>query len=178
MIYQEMIGYLTIEDPREQEKVWQSLSPQVRDYLNIFLDLMSQSQENVYYEKSKFYRLITADEFENLRQVYLKMQSKDIVIDSVFEEEFKLAFISYEKKAEMKAKMNQWRVEMENGISTTPVPSHEPVLNNKQQNLMENKMHTPRLQTTKNEKQNSTGGCLIAIFAGILILIVLYWVLK
>jgi hypothetical protein len=104
--------------------VWQSLSPQVRDYLNIFLDLMSQSQENVYYEKSKFYRLITADEFENLRQVYLKMQSKDIVIDSVFEEEFKLAFISYEKKAEMKAKMNQWRVEMENGISTTPVPSH------------------------------------------------------
>ena len=43
---------------------------------------MNQAQENVYYEKSKFYRLITEDEFENLRLVYLKTQSKDIVIDA------------------------------------------------------------------------------------------------
>ena len=107
MIYQEMYGYLTIEDPREQDKVWQSLSPQVRDYLNVFLDLMNQAQENVYYEKSKFYRLITEEEFENLRLVYLKMQSKEIVIDAAFEEEFKQAFITFEKKAEMKAKMKK-----------------------------------------------------------------------
>ena len=37
MIYQEMYGYLTIEDPEEQKKVWPLLSPQVRDYVNVFL---------------------------------------------------------------------------------------------------------------------------------------------
>jgi hypothetical protein len=122
MIYQERYGYLTIEDPQERDKAWKSLSPQVRDYLNVFLDLMNQAQENVYYEKSKFYRLITADEFENLRLVYFKMQSNDIVIDAAFEEEFKQAFITYETKAAMKAKMNQWRAEMENEVAPTPDP--------------------------------------------------------
>jgi len=125
MIYQEMYGYLIIEDPRERDKAWKSLSPQVRDYLNVFLDLMNQAQENVYYEKSKFYRLITADEFENLRIVYFKMQSKDIVIDAAFEEEFKHAFIAYETKAAMKAKMNQWRLEMENDESPAPIQIQE-----------------------------------------------------
>ena len=179
MIYQEMYGYLTIEDPQERDKAWKSLSPQVRDYLNVFLDLMNQAQENVYYEKSKFYRLITADEFENLRLVYFKMQSKDIVIDAAFEEEFKQAFITYETKAAMKAKMNQWRAEMENEVAPTPIPLQEPIFYNKQRMVEEDDMventrnYIPQNSDTNSGK--SAGGCLIAIIAGILILIALYW---
>ncbi len=179
MIYQEMYGYLTIEDPQERDKAWKSLSPQVRDYLNVFLDLMNQAQENVYYEKSKFYRLITADEFENLRLVYFKMQSKDIVIDAAFEEEFKQAFITYETKAAMKAKMNQWRAEMENDVAPTPVPLQEPIFYNKQRMVDQDDMvENTRNYIPQNSDANSgksTGGCLIAIIAGILILITLYW---
>ncbi len=179
MIYQEMYGYLTIEDPQERDKAWKSLSPQVRDYLNVFLDLMNQAQENVYYEKSKFYRLITADEFENLRLVYFKMQSKDIVIDAAFEEEFKQAFITYETKAAMKAKMNQWRAEMENEVAPTPVPLQEPIFYNKQRMVDQDDMvENTRNYIPQNSDANSgksTGGCLIAIIAGILILITLYW---
>ena len=179
MIYQEMYGYLTIEDPQERDKAWKSLSPQVRDYLNVFLDLMNQAQENVYYEKSKFYRLITADEFENLRLVYFKMQSKDIVIDAAFEEEFKQAFITYETKAAMKAKMNQWRAEMENEVAPTPVPLQEPIFYNKQRMVDHDDMvENTRNYIPQNSDANSgksTGGCLIAIIAGILILITLYW---
>jgi hypothetical protein len=179
MIYQEMYGYLTIEDPQERDTAWKSLSPQVRDYLNVFLDLMNQAQENVYYEKSKFYRLITADEFETLRLVYFKMQSKDIVIDAAFEEEFKQAFITYETKAAMKAKMNQWRAEMENEVASTPVPLQEPIFYNKQRmvdqdDMVENtRNYIP--QSSESNSGKSTGGCLIAIIAGILILITLYW---
>ncbi len=179
MIYQEMYGYLTIEDPQERDKAWKSLSPQVRDYLNVFLDLMNQAQENVYYEKSKFYRLITADEFENLRLVYFKMQSKDIVIDAAFEEEFKQAFITYETKAAMKAKMNQWRAEMENDVAPTPVPLQEPIFYNKQRMVDQDDMvENTRNYIPQNSDANSgksTVGCLIAIIAGILILITLYW---
>ena len=174
-----MYGYLTIEDPQERDTAWKSLSPQVRDYLNVFLDLMNQAQENVYYEKSKFYRLITADEFETLRLVYFKMQSKDIVIDAAFEEEFKQAFITYETKAAMKAKMNQWRAEMENEVASTPVPLQEPIFYNKQRmvdqdDMVENtRNYIP--QSSESNSGKSTGGCLIAIIAGILILITLYW---
>ncbi len=179
MIYQEMYGYLTIEDPQERDKAWKSLSPQVRDYLNVFLELMNQAQENVYYEKSKFYRLITADEFENLRLVYFKMQSKDIVIDAAFEEEFKQAFITYETKAAMKAKMNQWRAEMENEVAPTPVPLQEPIFYNKQRMVDQDDMvENTRNYIPQNSDANSgksTVGCLIAIIAGILILITLYW---
>ena len=181
MIYQEMYGYLTLEDPQERDKAWKSLSPQVRDYLNVFLDLMNQAQENVYYEKSKFYRLITEDEFENLRLVYLKMQSKDIVIDAAFEEEFKQAFVAFEKKAAMKAKMNQWRIELENEVTPTPVPMKEPVFYSRQQRMVENDdiaENTKEYQRPQNSGTNSgkpAGGCLIAIVAGILILIALYW---
>ncbi len=174
-----MYGYLTIEDPQERDKAWKSLSPQVRDYLNVFLELMNQAQENVYYEKSKFYRLITADEFENLRLVYFKMQSKDIVIDAAFEEEFKQAFITYETKAAMKAKMNQWRAEMENEVAPTPVPLQEPIFYNKQRMVDQDDMvENTRNYIPQNSDANSgksTVGCLIAIIAGILILITLYW---
>ena len=179
MIYQEMYGYLTIEDPQERDTAWKSLSPQVRDYLNVFLDLMNQAQENVYYEKSKFYRLITADEFENLRLVYFKMQSKDIVIDAAFEEEFKQAFITYETKAAMKAKMNLWRAEMAKEEELTRVQMQEPIFYNKkrmmdQDDMVENtRNYIPQNSDTNSGK--STGGCLIAIIAGILILITLYW---
>jgi hypothetical protein len=133
----------------------------------------------VYYEKSKFYRLITADEFENLRLVYFKMQSKDIVIDAAFEEEFKQALITYETKAAMKAKMNQWRAEMENEVAPTSVPLQEPIFYNKQRmvesdEIMENTIEF-KPQTSPTEKNNLAGGCLIAIIAGILILITLYW---
>lgn len=181
MIYQEMYGYLTIEDPREQDKAWKLLSPQVRDYLNVFLDLMNQAQENVYYEKSKFYRLITEDEFENLRLVFFKMQSKDIVIDAAFEEEFKQAFVAFEKKAAMKAKMNQWRMELENEVTSTPVPMQEPVFYSRQQRMVENDdvaentIEYKRPQNSGTNSGKSTGGCLIAIITGILILIALYW---
>lgn len=184
MIYQEMYGYLTLEDPREQDKAWKSLSPQVRDYLNVFLDLMNQAQENVYYEKSKFYRLITEDEFENLRLVYLKMQSKDIVIDAAFEEEFKQAFVAFEKKAAMKAKMNQWRMELENEVTPTSVPMQEPVFYSRQQRMVENDdiaENTKEYKRPQNSGTNSgksAGGCLIAIIAGILILITLYFFRK
>ena len=182
MIYQEMYGYLTIEDPSEQDKVWQSLSPQIRDYLSVFLDLMNQAQENVYYEKSKFYRLITEDEFENLRLVYLKMQSKDIVIDAAFEEEFKQAFIVFEKKAEMKAKMNQWRSELENEVVPAPISmlEQEPVFYSRQQKITEqdistNQMPHKRYQKPLNEIGESKGGCLlITVIVGIIITIALY----
>ena len=182
MIYQEMYGYLTIEDPKERDKAWKSLSPQVRDYLYVFLDLMNQAQENVYYEKSKFYRLITADEFENLRLVYFKMESKDIVIDAAFEEEFKQAFIAYEKKAVMKAKMNQWRSEMAKEDEPTPVQVQEPIFYNKKRmvdkdDMVENsRNYIP--QNSGPSSGKSTGGCLIAIVAGILIFLALYLGLK
>lgn len=179
MIYQEMYGYLIIEDPRERDKAWKSLSPQVRDYLNVFLDLMNQAQENVYYEKSKFYRLITADEFENLRLVYFKMESKDIVIDAAFEEEFKQAFIAYEKKAAMKAKMNQWRAEMAKEEEPIPVQMQEPIFYNKQRMVDQDDIaENTRNYIPQNSGSNSgkfTGGCLIAIVVGILILLALYW---
>lgn len=184
MIYQEMYGYLTLEDPREQDKAWKSLSPQVRDYLNVFLDLMNQAQENVYYEKSKFYRLITEDEFENLRLVYLKMQSKDMVIDAAFEEEFKQAFVAFEKKAAMKAKMNQWRMELENEVTSTPFTMQEPVFYSRQQRMVENDDIAENTREYKRHQKSGTntgksaGGCLIAIIAGILILITLYFFRK
>lgn len=183
MIYQEMYGYLSLEDPREQDKAWKSLSPQVCDYLNVFLDLMNQAQENVYYEKSKFYRLITEDEFENLRLVYLKMQSKEIIIDAAFEEEFKQAFIAFEKKVAIKAKMNQWRMELENEVTPTPVPLQEPVFYSRQQRMVENNDIAGNTKEYKRSQSGtnsgkSAGGWLIVIIAGILILITLYFFRK
>lgn len=181
MIYQEMYGYLILEDPIEQDKAWKSLSPQVRDYLNVFLDLMNQAQENVYYEKSKFYQLITKEEFENLRSVYFKMQSKDVVIDAAFEEEFKQAFIAYEKKAEMKAKMNQWRAEMNPAPEVVPTTVNENVFYNKKHLIMkeeEEMVPTYKPQFSRSANENSAGGCLIAIVTGIIILITLYFFWK
>ncbi len=184
MIYQEMYGYLIIEDPREQDKVWQSLSPQVRDYLNVFLDLMNQAQENVYYEKSKFYRLITEEEFENLRLVYLKMQSKEIVIDAAFEEEFKQAFITFEKKAAMKAKMNQWRSEMENNLMPAPTSVQENVFYSKQRKMVDSdemlntaQQSPPKRSIIQNE--GAAFGCIIALVVGVLLVAIgLYFFLK
>lgn len=185
MIYLEMYGYLTLEDPQERDKAWKSLSPQVRDYLNVFLDLMNQAQENVYYEKSKFYRLITEDEFENLRLVYLKMQSKEIIIDAAFEEEFKQAFIAFEKKVAMKAKMNQWRAELENEVTPMPIlmQEQEPVFNNKrriiEQDIATKQNPSQNFKNSLSEVGISKGGCLlIAIVAGILITIALYFLLR
>ena len=183
MIYQEMYGYLTLEDPREQDKAWKSLSPQVRDYLNVFLDLMNQAQENVYYEKSKFYRLITEDEFENLRLVYLKMQSKDMVIDAAFEEEFKHAFITFEKKAEMKAKMNQWRADMETNLISAPTSVQENVFYSKQRKMVDSDemLYTAQHSPPKHsiiQNEGAAFGCIITIVAGILITIALYFFLR
>lgn len=184
MIYQEMYGYLTIEDPRKQDKVWQSLSPQVRDYLNVFLDLMNQAQDNVYYEKSKFYRLITEDEFENLRLVYLKMQSKDMVIDAAFEEEFKQAFITFEKKAAMKAKMNQWRAEMENNLIPAPTSVQENVFYSKQRKMVDSDemlntaQHSPPKRSII-QNEGAAFGCIIALVVGVLLVAIgLYFFLK
>ncbi len=158
MIYQDMYGYLTIEDPEEQKKVWPLLSPQVRDYVNVFLSLMKQAPENIYYQKSKFYRLISEEEFENLCLVYLAMQSKDVVIDLEFEAEFKQAFVAYEKKSAMKAKMNRWRSEM--------IVEHE-------------KMAEPRQQVSipSNSEKSSkfSFGCLIEVLIGLLILLAIYF---
>ena len=187
MIYQEMYGYLTIEDPQEQKKVWPSLSPQVRDYLNVFLTQMTEAGEHFYYQKSKFFGLITESEFENLCQVYVAMQSKDVVIDLAFEEEFKQAFLSYElqsqKKAAMKDKMNQWRAEMKPSNTAEPTSVQENVFYNKQQKMvesdeiMENTIEF-KPQTSPTEKNNSAGGCIIAIVAGILITIALYFLFR
>jgi hypothetical protein len=185
MIYQEMYGYLTIEDPQVQKKVWPSLSPQTRDYINVFLTQISEAGNHFYYQKSKFYGLITEAEFENLCLVYEAMQSKDPVIDLAFEEEFKQALISYEKKAALKAKMNQWRAELENEVAPAPIPmqEQEPVFYIKrrmmEQDAATNQMPPRRYQNSLNDTGISKGGCLlIAIIAGILITIALYFLLK
>lgn len=187
MIYQEMYGYLTLEDPQEQKKVWSSLSPQVRDYLNVFLTQMTEAGEHFYYQKSKFFGLITEAEFENLCQVYVAMQSKDVVIDLAFEEEFKEAFKSYElqsqKKAAMKDKMNQWRAEMKPSVAAEPTSVQENVFFNKQRkmvesdDIMENSIEF-KPQASPIEKNNSAGGCIIAIIAGLLTMIALYYLFR
>jgi hypothetical protein len=185
MIYQEMYGYLTIEDPQVQKKVWPSLSPQTRDYINVFLTQISEAGDHFYYQKSKFYGLITEAEFENLCLVYEAMQSKDSVIELAFEEEFKQALISYEKKAALKAKMNQWRAELENEVAPSPIPmrEQEPVFYSKrrmmEQDIAANHMPPRRYQNSLNDTGVSKGGCLlISVIAGILITIVLYFFFK
>ncbi len=186
MIYQEMYGYLTIEDPQVQKKVWPSLSPQTRDYINVFLTQISEAGDHFYYQKSKFYGLITEAEFENLCLVYEAMQSKDSVIDLAFEEEFKQALISYEKKAALKAKMNQWRAELENEVAPAPISNREQesVFYSRQQKMMEqdvatNQMPPRRYQNSLNDTGVSKGGCLlISVIAGILITIALYFFFK
>ena len=187
MIYQEMYGYLTIEDPKERDKVWQSLSPQVQDYLSVFFSMLRDIDNPPYYENSKFYRLITKEEFESLIKVfYTTQQSQAEVIDAAFEEEFKQAFIAFEKKAAMKAKMNQWRAEMEeleNEVTSRPVTMQEPVFYSRQQRMVENdeiveNTREFRPQNSETSTGKSTGGCLIAIIAGILILITLYFFRK
>jgi hypothetical protein len=179
MIYQEMYGYLTIEDPQVQKKVWPSLSPQTRDYINVFLTQISEAGDHFYYQKSKFYGLITEAEFENLCLVYEAMQSKDSVIDLAFEEEFKQALISYEKKVALKAKMNQWRAEMAKEEEPIPVQMQEPIFYNKKRMVDKDDMaentrnYIPQNSGSSSGKSN--GGCLIAIVTGILILLALYW---
>jgi len=180
MIYQEMFGYLTIEDPRERDKVWQSLSPQVQDYLNVFFNMLGDIDNPPYYENSKFYRLITKEEFESLIKVfYSTQQSQADVIDAAFEEEFKQAIIAYEKKSAMKAKMNQWRAEMAKEEESTPVQMQEPIFYNKKRMVDQDDIaENPRNYIPQNSGSSSgkfTGGCLIAIVAGILILLALYW---
>jgi hypothetical protein len=78
----------------------------------------------------------------------------------------------------MKANMNQWRAEMENEVA--PIPMQEPVFYSRQQKMLENddmvekkRNFVPQNSDTNSGK--SAGGCLIAIIAGILILIALYW---
>lgn len=187
MIYQEMYGYLTIEDPRERDKVWQSLSPQVQDYLSVFFSMLRDIDNPPYYENSKFYRLITKEEFESLIKVfYSTQQSQAEVIDAAFEEEFKQAFIAYENKAVMKAKMNRWRAEMEeleNIETSIPIEMREPVFLSKnieledQYEIAENTREF-RPQNSGTNSGKSTGGCIIAIVAGVLILITLYFFRK
>jgi hypothetical protein len=184
MIYQEMYGFLIIEDPRERDKVWQSLSPQVQDYLSVFFSMLRDIDNPPYYENSKFYRLITKEEFESLIKVfYSTQQSQAEVIDAAFEEEFKQAFISYENKAVMKAKMNRWRMELENEVTSRPITMQEPVFYSRQQRMVENDeiAENTREFRPQNSGTNSgkpAGGCLIAIIAGILILITLYFFRK
>ena len=175
MIYQEMYGYLTIEDPQEKKKVWPSLSPQVRDYVNVFLSLMKQAPENVYYQKSKFYRLITEEEFENLRLVYLVMQSKEAVVDLAFEEEFKQAFVAYAEKSAMKAKMNRWRSEM---IDEEKLAKKPQVLRNRMRMVEGDRMMEPAPIPTPSVSKEPTKlsyGCLLQIIVGILILLAIYF---
>jgi hypothetical protein len=178
MIYQEMYGYLTIEDPQEQKKVWPLLSPQVRDYVNIFLSLMKQAPENIYYQKSKFYRLITEEEFENLRLVYFVMRAKEVVIDLAFEQEFKEAFVAYENKLRMKSKMNRWRREMK---------ARERVLENtefkasrRQMVESDSMLESERMTVPHAAKKSSkiSMGWLVALLLGALILLAIYFVWK
>lgn len=178
MIYQEMYGYLALEDSQDQKKHWTSLSPQVRDYINVFLSYMNQAEENVYYEKSKFYRLITEEQFENLCQLYIAKRSKDILIDLAFEQEFKEAFVEYEKKARMKAKMNRWRREMEmkeQVIEATEVKA------SRRQMIESNSMLEPEQMTVPHAAKKSSKFSmwwLVALLIGALILLAIYFVWK
>lgn len=180
-----MYGYLTVEDPRERDKVWQSLSPQVQDYLSVFFSMLRDIDNPPYYENSKFYRLITKEEFESLIKVFYSTQQSQIdVIDLAFEVEFKLAFKTYErqsqKKAVMKAKMNQWRAEMDPSPEIELTSVKESVFYNKKHMMLEENEKTSRYmpQTSRSENENSAGGFIIAIIAGILILITLYFFRK
>ena len=85
----------------------------------------------------------------------------------------------------MKAKMNQWRMELENEVTPMPIPMQEQelVFSNKrrmmEQDIATNQNPSPRYRNSLNEVGISKGGCLlIAIVAGILITIALYFLLR
>ena len=196
MIYQEMYGYFMIENPRERAKAWDTLSPQLKDYIEAFYDMLGDMDNPPLYERSKFYRLITKEEFEILLKVFREAQ--DAILEAEFEKEFKQAFLSYEKiaaaKAELKAKMTQWRAELDEveneewdevANEESPTPSlllPEPFFMDRQSMLLDSEeLDEPnsgaRPQSSRGEG-NSVGGCLIAIVAGVLILITLFFFWK
>ena len=178
MIYQEMYGYLALEDPQEQKKSWASLSPQVRDYINIFLSHMKQAEENVYYERSKFYRLITEEQFENLCLLHIAKRSNDMLIDLDFEQEFKEAFVAYENKVRMKAKMNRWRKEME---EKEQVLENTEVKASRRQMVESDSLFEPERMTVPHSAENSSKfstGWLVVLLILVFILLTIYFIWK
>ncbi len=178
MIYEEMYGYLALEDPQDQKKIWPSLSPQVRDYINVFLSYMKQAEENVYYERSKFYRLITEEQFENLCLLYVAKRSNDMLIDLAFEQEFKEAFVAYENKLRMKSKMNRWRREMK---ARERVLENTEVKASRRQMVESDSMLEPERMTVPHAAKKSSKfsmGWLVALLLGALILLAIYFVWK
>lgn len=196
MIYQEMYGYFTIENPREQAKVWDTLSPQLKDYIEAFHTMLGDMDNPPLYERSKFYRLITKEEFDSLLKVFYETQNA--IMEAAFEKEFRQAFLAYEKiaeaKAELKAKMNEWRAELDeveneewdevaNEESPIPTPPmQEPIFLNRRRMMMESEeLDEPYSRASPQSSRgegNSAGGCLIAIVAGVLILITLFFFRK
>ncbi len=178
MIYQEMYGYLALEDPQEQKKSWASLSPQVRDYINVFVSYMNRMEENVDYENSKFYRLITEEQFENLCQLFIAKQSKDILIELAFEQELKEAFVAYENKVRMKAKMNRWRKEME---EKEQVLENTEVKASRRQMVESDSLFDPKRMNFPHSAQNSSHfstGWLVGLLILALILLTIYFIWK
>ncbi len=178
MIYQEMYGYIALEDPQEQKKSWASLTPQVRDYINVFVSYMNQADENVFYENSKFYRLITEEQFENLCQLFIAKRSKDILIDLAFEQELKEAFVAYENKVRMKAKMNRWRKEME---EKEQVLENTEVKASRQQRIESDSLLDPKRMNVPHSAENSSKfstGWLVVLLILALILLTIYFIWK
>ena len=196
MIYQEMYGYFTIENPREQAKVWDTLSPQLKDYIEAFYTMLGDMDNSPLYEQSKFYRLITKEEFDSLLEVFYETQNA--ILEAAFEKEFRQAFLAYEKiakaKAELKAKMNEWRAELDeveneewdevaNEESPIPMPLLPELFFMDRQSMLLDSEELDELysrsspQSSRGER-NSAGGCLIAIVAGVLILITLFFFRK
>lgn len=178
MIYQEMYGYLALEDPQDQKKHWTTLSPKVRYYINVFLSYMNQAEENVYYEKSKFYRLITEEQFENLCLLFVAKRSNDMLIDLAFEQEFKKAFGAYENKLRMKSKMNRWRREMkdrERVLENTEVKASRRQMIESDSMLESEQMTVPH---AAKKSSKFSMGWLVALLIGALILLAIYIVWK
>lgn len=178
MIYEEMYGYLALENPQDQKKLWPSLSPQVRDYINIFIGYMNVVETHVFYEDSKFYRLITEEQFENLCQLFIAKQSKDILIDLAFEQELKEAFVAYENKLRMKSKMNRWRREMK---ARERVLENTEVKASRRQMVESDSMLEPDRMTVPHAAKKSSKismGWLVALLLGALILLAIYIVWK
>lgn len=196
MIYQEMYGYFTIENPREQAKVWDTLSPQLKDYIEAFYTMLGDMDNSPLYEQSKFYRLITKEEFDSLLEVFYETQNA--ILEAAFEKEFRQAFLAYEKiaeaKVELKAKMNEWRAELDeveneewdevaNEESPIPMPLlPKPFFMDRQSMLLDSEeldeLYSRSSPQSSRGDRNSAGGCLIAIVAGVLILITLFFFRK
>jgi hypothetical protein len=135
-------------------------------------------EENVDYENSKFYRLITEEQFENLCQLFIAKQSKDILIDLAFEQEFKEAFVAYENKVRMKAKMNRWRKEME---EKEQVLENTEVKASRRQMVESDSLFEPERMTVPHSAENSSKfstGWLVVLLILALILLTIYFIWK